>query len=327
VLPQRKHATLDVRVVEDGAGRTLAILPLFTEWLAGPMTWITQFLGHRMSYHNDMLLLEPANPELADAVVQLLLDDIGASTILHLRELVEDSLVTQALLACGAAEPQVPRVSLPAPLALAAPGKRLGRLGRKSKHNHLHQLQRHFTVEIRSFLGSDFPSAFDELMRLHRKRFASQHRATQLVGADLRFLRRATAASSPPFVVTQLLADGVAIAAELEAYDRGRCFAVQKGFDPAFARFSPARILFAEILRRSFEELGCHLMDLGVGFEEYKYEGSPTVGMNYRCCYGGKSNYAKSVSVLYRVALRALVHWQARRTGKSGGLDVKLNDW
>jgi len=37
VLRSHKQARLDVRLVEDGAGRTLAILPFFEETLAGPL--------------------------------------------------------------------------------------------------------------------------------------------------------------------------------------------------------------------------------------------------------------------------------------------------
>ena len=64
---------LEIRLVEDRSGRPLAIVPLFSRRLLGNALRIVEFLGHRFSPHNDILLSEPGNPDLAHHVVSVLL--------------------------------------------------------------------------------------------------------------------------------------------------------------------------------------------------------------------------------------------------------------
>jgi len=307
VLPHRPHGRLDVRIIEDGAGRTLAILPLFTEWLAGPAAWVTQFLGHRMSFHNDMLLAEPTNAELARSVVQMLLSDLGPATVLHLRDLSAESLITQSLLTRGDAEPQAPRLYLEADPAITDQHLRFGPSRRKAIRKAERRLQARWTMEFRVYTGTNIDKAFDELINLHVKRFVSERRATSLTGPNLAFLRSAsvTLGRAGKIEVLQLLADGVTIAALLMAVDHGRYFAIQSGFDPEFAYFSPLVILYTEAIRRGFEDLDCTDFDFGPGYGAYKYFWSPAVGTNYMCCRGGAGPYAKSLAALYRRAFRS----------------------
>jgi len=307
VLPSRPRGCLDVRIIEDGAGRPLAILPLFTEAPAGPIVLLTQFLGHRTSFHNDVLLAEPQNAELAREVVRLLLGGLGPRTILHLRDLNEFSLFTQHLTAANSTEPQCPRVYLRADPALYDPLMRLGTRSRGTVRNHRNRLRRQFTVEFRRCSGDELPPAFDTLVALHHKRFSSQKRPSSLTGTTLAFFRHACAVVGEPgfFEITLLTVDGAAIAAELAAHDRGHYFSMIGGFDPDFAKFSPSYLLFLEVMRHGFTDLGCNIFDFGPGYEKYKYDWSPTVGTNYMCCRGGSGPYAKSLAALYRRAFRS----------------------
>ena len=307
VLSTRKRARLDVRVIEDGAGRILAILPFFEEDLAGPLVRITQFLGHRMSEYNDVLLADPRSSELAEQVVQALPSGLGPRTVLHLRHLNGQSEFTKQLVAQRLAEPQCTHLWLQTdPTMMSDQRMRLGPSYRKTLRWRENRLRRQFKIEFRVRSGPDFSEAFDELIDLHYRRFDSMDRSTNLVGPALTFLRIATSTLSNTgnCEIVQLRADDVTIAAVLMVRDKRRCFSFSGGFDPEFSRFSPMRLLLTETMRRGFEDLGCEIYDLGAGYGQYKFDWSSIVGINYMCCRGGTGPYAKLMATLYGVAFR-----------------------
>jgi CelD/BcsL family acetyltransferase involved in cellulose biosynthesis len=306
VLSSRPQARLDVRVVEDGAGRVLAILPFFEEALAGPIARLTQFLGHRMSCHNDILLADPGNPELAEQVAVSLVEDLGYRTVLHLRHLRSESLFTKQLIAAQLADPQCPLLRLRFDPTLREPASRLSRKMRKSLRLAKNRLQREFAIEFRVRSGADFPQGFDVFIDLHRRRFASMGKSTLIAGQNLSFLKTATSMLSNVghFEILQLQANGSTIAAQLMARDKQCYFSIQGGFDPEFARFSPMWLLEIEAIRRGFEDLGCEYYDIGPGYEPYKYHWHPIIEMNYTCCLSRPNLYAKSMAALYGATFR-----------------------
>jgi len=306
VLRSHKQARLDVRLVEDGAGRTLAILPFFEETLAGPLMRLTQFLGHRMSYHNDILLADPNSSELADEVIQALIDDLGCTTVLHLRHLDDKSTFTKQLLARRLAGPQCTRVWVQADPSITDQRMRLGRSKRKTLRWAENQLRKRFDSEFRVLSGENFSEAFDEFIDLHQRRFDSISRTTLLVGPNLEFLKAATLKLSHTdnFEIVQLRAGDRTIAATLMVRDKRRYFCVQTGFDPEFSRFSPMRILLTETMRRGFDDLGCEIYDLGPGYEPYKFDWKPCIGTNHFCSLGGSGPYAKAMAAAYGLAFR-----------------------
>ena len=295
---------LDVRVIEDGAGRIEAILPFCRGRPAGPLFRVVEFLGRRMSQHNDVLLASPGSFELADEVVDALRRGLGPTTILHLRHLASDSTFTQRLLAKGLAEPLCPRLHLEADHGLKDQSDRLGRSSRKTFRLATNRMTREFGIGFQVRSGDAFPGAFDALIALHQRRFASAGRSTLLEGRALAFLKGVTSRLSMEgqFEIVQLEAAGRTVAAALMAHDR-RCYRlINSGFDPDLAYFSPMRILLAETMRRAFHDLGCVRYDLGPGYQRYKYEWNPIVGMNYYGCLGGYGAYAKVGAALYRRA-------------------------
>lgn len=306
VLYTRKKARLDVRVVEDGAGRILAILPFFEESLVGPMARITQFLCHQESTYNDILLSDPRSSELANEVIHLLLKDLGPRAVLHLRHLYSESTFTKQLIAMQIVEPQCKTVQLRADPTITDQSKRLGKSNRKHFRSSLNRLRRQFDIKFRVRSGADILSAFDNFIDLHCRRFASIGRVTLLSGPKLAFLRAATAALSitDNFEIIELTVDDKAIASLVMVHDKKRYFSLQGGFDPEFSRFSPILLLDAEAMRRGFEELGCEIYDLGAGYQDYKFNWKPVIGADYFCCHGGTGPYAKTVAALYRVAFR-----------------------
>jgi len=306
VLRSHKQACLDVRLVEDGAGRTLAILPFFEEVLAGPLVRLTQFLGHRMSYHNDILLADPNSSELAEVLVRVLIDDLGFRTVLHLRHLNEESVFTKQLLSIGLAEPMCSRLHIQAAPTIMDQSVRFGRSTRKRFRGQANKLRREFGSEFCVRSGRGLLQAFDELIDLHQLRFDSMSRSTLLVGPNLEFLKAATLklTHTGNSEIVQLRTGDRTIAATLMARDKRRYFCVQTGFDPEFSRFSPMRILLTETMRRGFDDLGCEIYDLGPGYEPYKFDWKPCVGTNYFCSIGGFGPYAKAMAAAYGLAFR-----------------------
>jgi CelD/BcsL family acetyltransferase involved in cellulose biosynthesis len=151
-------------------------------------------------------------------------------------------------------------------------------------------------------------SAFEDLVDLHQRRFASKQQKTNFRGENREFRKGVMSRfRSGVFEIIELCAGESTIASTLMANDRGRYFCIQTGFDPDFAKYSPMRILLTEAIRRGFEDIGCKTFDLGPGYEKYKFDWKPSVGMNYSCCIGGSGPYAKSMAALYRVAFRRSV--------------------
>jgi CelD/BcsL family acetyltransferase involved in cellulose biosynthesis len=304
-LGDGKHGRLDTRLIESNSGQPIAILPFYKKSLAGPLIELTQFLGHRMSYHNDILLAEPTNFEFTREVVNSLISDLNCRAIVHLRHLAEESPFTQELVRLGLAEKQCTRLKIEADSANCDPASRFGRSTRKRFRGQVNKLRREhgFSFQVRS--ADQFGTALETLVDLHNRRFASKQQKTQFSGPNLRFRNDAMARfGNDVFEILELRAGESVIASTLMARDHGRYFCIQTGFDPEFAKYSPMRILLTEAMRRGFEDLDCKNFDLGPGYEKYKYDWNPSLGANYSCCIGGVGPYAKAMAMLYRFAFR-----------------------
>jgi CelD/BcsL family acetyltransferase involved in cellulose biosynthesis len=311
VLEKQNNANLYVLLVEDGAGRAFAILPFFQRKLVGSILRITQFLGHRMSYSNDVLLAEPDNTELAEAVTRLLTRVLGTTDVLHLRHLNEKSTFTRALLAHDVAKPQCPRTFLEAAPGLDDQSKRLGPSRRKACRLAANRLRKQFTIAFPVMGVEHFAAAFDELIELHHRRFDAARRTTLLSGANLDFLRHVCDhfARTGAIEILRLRADDRTLASALMARQGPRYYFVQGGFDPEFSRFSPMRLLLTETMRRAFDDLRCTIYDLGPGYESYKFDWKPIVGTNYYACIGGPGAYGRVAAAAYD----GLFRYQLRR--------------
>lgn len=296
---------LAVRVIEDSAGRQVAILPFYELQLAGPLLRVTQFLGHRMSFHNDILLDDQENKSLIESVIKLMLNDLDPYTFLHLRHMAGQSALTKAFQSTGRVKEQCDRVYVRADKSIKEQYKRLGRSASKTYRWSRNQLQKKFNSEYVCFSGPLFEKAFDEMMSLHNKRFDSMGKSTLLTGDNLIFLKQATNELSKQnrSEILQLRGtDGVVIAAMLLVIDKRRCFFIQCGFDPEFSRYSPLRVLIAEAMRHVFDDLGCEIFDFGPGYERYKYDWSSEIGKNYFCSLGGTGIYSKVAAKAYQLA-------------------------
>lgn len=297
-----KNVQLDVRVIEDEGGNPLAILPFYKTALAGPLLNLIQFIGHRMTFHNDILFRETENPELIKTITNVLLNSFNCRTIFHLRHLAEESPFTKELIRRGVAETQCTRLKVKAKSMVNKQSLRFGRSSRR-RYNKLH---REFGTEFLVKSGDDFMEAFENLVDLHQRRFASKKSSTRFSGRNLIFRRNVMEKLKGDgiFEIVQFRVGEKIIASILMLIDRGNYFFIQSGFDPEFSCYSPMRILLRETMRRGIEDLGCKNFDLGPGYEQYKFDLKPTIGKNYFCCIGGPGPYAKFMAALYRVAFK-----------------------
>jgi len=301
VLSQRKNSYLDVQVVEDGKENVLAILPFFTSKFAGPAVRIVQFIGHGMSFQNDILLSKPESESMSEKIVSAMLKELGPRSVLHLGNLDEKSVFTKQLLARGVLQPQCSRLSVTADPKIKDQFARLGRASKKNLKKKRNKLGRNYEVVYKVSKGEDFSEAFDIFISLHNKRFQQMNRSTLLKGPSLDFLRNTTTALSHDnqFEIIELQANGSTIACGLFAVDKLRYYWINGGFEPEFGKYSVQLLLLTESLRRAFDELGCKSCDFGPGYQPYKFSWKPQIGYNYFCTIGGRGFYAKLIAFLY----------------------------
>ena len=304
VLVKNSSACLHVQVVEDGEGAVVAILPFFITALVGPLLKITQFLGHRMSVRNNILIADHDNQALVDEVIKLMLGSLGRNNLLHLRHLPGDSLFTKTLHNKKLAKPQCKNLYIGSDLAVTDQLTRLGKASQKTLRKHRRRLEKNYDCKITVSSSETVAKAFDDWFYLHEQRFKSKNRQSVITSDNLKFLKTAvlSLAAEDNVEILSLHADDKVVGSQVLVNDGVRCFTYQCGFDPEFARYSPLKILMVETLRRAFDELNCEVVDFGPGYEPYKYEWSPDVGLNYSCCVGGKGIYIKTLAGLYRYA-------------------------
>ncbi|MGP0593584.1 GNAT family N-acetyltransferase [Nitrospira sp. T9] len=317
VLRHQKHAHLDVRIAEEANGNVVAIIPTFIDRLAVPGIATLQFLGHRMSIYNGILLSEPDNLELAVHVTESLIRSLGHATIIHLRHMGQEATFTKALLQKNWASLQCPRLILQRDPKITDQSMRLGPSRRKAFRTAQNRLKKEYVLEYGIVNPAHPGSAVDELISLHLRRFQSKEQASLLQGANQSFLRRAIQCNSAgdQFEIVQLRANGSTIAAVLMLRNAKTYIFLQAGFDPAFSRYSPMRLLLTETMRRAFDDLGCEYYDLGDGYAMYKYDWSPTAELNYFCCHGNSPFYANIVALAARYAFQRKTLWRLPQKG------------
>ena len=302
VLATLKRINLNVQVVEDETGRILSILPFFDALQAKPFFYLTQFLGHRLCFHNDILLAEPDTHDLASAVVDVVLSYLGNRTIFHLRHLSENSLFTKQLAIRGLAEYQCDRLQVTYNannsdhLTLLSRNRRYRIKKNEKKLKSIGEISYQFCNK------RSFTCAFDKLIELHRLRFESMQRSSLLEGDNLAFLRKAFEILSfnDQAEIIQLRLNESIIAAILLCYDRESVFVVNAGFDPAYSLYQPMWQLILKSINHSLYDQSFKIFDFGPGYELYKYSFAPMIGSNYFSCFGGKNIYTSSLSYVYR---------------------------
>lgn len=306
VLADDPRKRLAVMLAEDSVGRPVAILPFFEQKIMGSILQVTQFLGHRMSTYNDILLADPSDVELCKEVVEALCCDKQPNGFIHLRQMSDESVFTMELINRGFAEPQCQRAWVEADPDRLDPLLRVS----KSRRKHIRRAERSLwekgTVEYRVCRGNEFPSAFDELISLHFRRFSQKGKETNLTSQNVGFLRKslATLSHRGQAEVLQLRCNNATIAGVLQIIDGNRYYSLQSGFDPAFADYSPIWLLDVESMNRAFTQLGCTSYELGAVYNEYKYSWNPSLGTSYVATFNAYNWLPRIAQSVYRKKFR-----------------------
>jgi hypothetical protein len=262
-------------------------------------------IGHKSAFHNDILMSE-RSPELAALVIDAIRNHLGRTSFAHFRYLVDSSVFTQQLIKMGLAWPQCTSVSILENETITDQYSRLGGKRRKVLRSNERRMREQYKVEVVYHTGATITEAFDELMRLHYKRREALKSQSLLSGPSYDFLRDVTlqlgALNQAEIVILQ--ADGSPIAAELYLHDGDNYYGLHSGFDIEFARFSPIRILGANVLQRGFDEGRFRNYDLGPAFEQHKFDWNPQINLRYFACLSGKSISSRAICASYRRAFR-----------------------
>ncbi len=301
--PQKRLA---VKLVEDSGGRPVAILPFFDQRIMGSILQVTQFLGHRMSTYNDVLLVDPSNVELCKEVVESLCSVKQSNGFIHLRQMSDESVFTTELILRGLAEPQCQRAWVDADPKQPDPLLRVSKSRRKHIRRAERSLREKGTVEYRVCRGNEFTAAFDELIGLHNRRFLQKGQDTNLTSQNVGFLREAAATLSHQgqAEVLQLRCNDATIAGVLQIIDGNRYYSLQSGFDPAFADYSPIWLLDVESMHRGFTKLGCTSYELGAVYNEYKHSWNPSLATSYVATFNADNWLPRIAQGVYRKKFR-----------------------
>lgn len=306
VLADDPQKRLAVKLVEDSVGRPVAILPFFEQKIMGSMLRVTQFLGHRMSTYNDILLADPSDVKLCKAVVETLCLEKQPNGFIHLRQMSDESVFTKELIVRGLAEAQCRRAWVDADPEKLDPLLRVS----KSRRKHIRRAERSLgekgTVEYRVCRGNEFTAAFDELIGLHFRRFLQKGKETNLTSQNIGFLRKALEMLSHQgqAEVLQLRCNDATIGGVLQIIDGNRYYSLQSGFDPAFADYSPIWLLDVESMHRGFTKLGCTSYELGAVYNEYKYSWNPSLATSYVATFNAKNWLPRIAQSVYRRKFR-----------------------
>ena len=262
-------------------GELAGILPLALRkssgggWLAGRAL---TFCGADELYTDHLdLISAPEDAVLClEAVLHFLSDDFTDWTALNLPALAEDSRIASRLAADTApfaweAQPTSAARFISLEGEFDSYRSSLSKKRRNTLTSSRKKLVEQHGMRYVACAPADFSAGLDRVFRLHNLRasrtgIVSTFSRPEIVAYHNDLVRRL----EPSVVWLRWLdCDGATIAAEYDFAFEGCVFHYQKGFDPAWGRFSPAVILELETIREAFEA-GCHEYNFLRGGEEYK---------------------------------------------------------
>ncbi len=315
VTPEISGSGLRCFVALSATGETLAILPCFYRPMLGGMLTITQLLGHRMSFLNDIVSRFPDDDGMAQEIVTGLYAEVGKKRreIVHLRHLNGASAFTRALVATGRAEVQCRRLLIVRDAEGRDPLSRLSRKRRRDLVWRENKIRKSLSAYYHVVEVDDVSDGFDRLSRLHVSRFEELNGSSLLTGGNLHFLRAACIelCRSGVAEIVELRTEEQIIASLVCIIDQDRYYAINGGFDSSFGQFSPMKLLLTHAMRRAFSVHHCAYFELGPDYEQYKQTWQPECINSYTACLGGQGAYSKLAAACYRRAFQHVV----RRAG------------
>lgn len=309
VLPRIAGASARHYVAFDGAGKPVAIVPLFGRSLFGGCVRLFQLAGHRMSFLNDIICADPHDPDQAQAILAHLRRTLGAREFVHLRHMHGSSVFTGILLKQRLAEIQCRRLLVKRNRAGVDVLDGLSSNKRKDLRWKENKLRKRTGASFAAVPPDDVTDGFERFLTLHRARFASRRRATVLDDANVDFLRAAFLSlhRAGKAELLEIRSPDATIATMLGIIDNGRYYFVNSGFDETYAQYSPVKLLLTMAMRRAFNELGCEQFELGPDYESYKLDWRPEYENGYTACISGANPYSKLAAAGYRLAFRRTI--------------------
>jgi CelD/BcsL family acetyltransferase involved in cellulose biosynthesis len=305
VLENNKKYFLDIQLIYKN-NELVAIFPFFYEKYAFLNIKLYHFLGHRMSYHNDVLLSKKVEHNDIDALIEFFLENLTFNSIMLLRHMNEEAIFTRKLIELNYAEPQCKRLIVKNDITLSDQSNRFKKKVRGNYRRRLNKFKKEYDYIIRVNKGSDARRAFNKVIDLHLKRFHSQGKETLLEGDNLLFMNEILEESHEKidFEVIELFNGNEVVASKLMIKDGDSYYYINGGFDPKYSQYSPLMILITVTMDRGFNELLCQNFDLGAGYEKYKYDWDPTIKQNYFCCLCSNNLYSKSIAACIKAMFR-----------------------
>ncbi|MBI9070053.1 MAG: GNAT family N-acetyltransferase [Melioribacteraceae bacterium] len=298
VLKKNKKIKLDVWIIFENK-EVIAILPFFKEQMFFPKLYIIQFLGHRMSYHNDILLSSKVNNEKLVAILEMLKQNIGFFSTLLLRHLSANSPLVDVLDKQNMIHEQCNRLKLLYNEEDTSSLSRMKNSARKSFNNRINRLGKKHNYSFEIIKNENLIESFDRMVGLHKERFKSKNKETLLTKDNLEFLKKNMLESEDKFEILELTNENGLMASRLMIKDKDHYFCINGGFNPKYSEFSPMKILLNYTMDRGFNDLNLEFFDFGPGYEKYKYDWNPDEYKNYYSVISGTSIWSKLQSILF----------------------------
>ncbi len=282
---------LYVLVATDSEAQIRGIAPLMLDRL-GPLRRL-RFIGTGLSDTGDFLLDASCASECGRAIYASLRRRRREWDLLDLDEVPPYSAMSMWLEGNrppGLHVTRLPRTDAPY-IALPATWKEYtATLGRKPRQ-HLESFSRR-VVEERDLSfrlvteGEDVPAAVARFYKLHLARWSTkedllnpEHRSPDFFAFLEEACERSAAEGS--LRLAELCAGDEVIASWISFQVQGRLNGYMTGFDPAWSKERPGKILHGFVVRQALAE-GAQELDFGRGAEEYKYEMGATNRQNAR---------------------------------------------
>lgn len=247
-------------------GRLVALAPLFL-WGYGEGPVTVSLLGAGISDYSDMIAL----PEAADAAAEAVFSWIDSSPewdICDFQDLRPASLLFRG----ESSESGVcPVLTLHTSMAsqLSAADANLRRSMRQAEK----RLRAAGTVDFIRGDAENCECLLDRLFELHTGRWQQRGESGMFSSSNLRTFHREAAArfaSAGMLRLYGLAVNSEVIAVQYNFAAKGRVYAYQAGFDPAWSKSSPGSVLIAHSIEDAIAE-GAHEFDFLRQCEEFKY--------------------------------------------------------
>ncbi len=313
------HGQLYLIAVYEADGRLVGLAPLLRPASSAPRKLV--FLGTGLADVGDILVAADAAASVSGAIFDYLSAHAGDWDLLDLDEIPPYSPLEPHWYGpapAGLTVRTLPRTECPYIPLPATWEAYLAALSHTTRRQLVTKTQSFVTEHGASFrlvtTPAAVPAAVARFHALHLARWRvkeapldSAHR----LPAFLPFLTDlcTRAASAGTLRLAELWAGDVSIAAWISFLVNGRWSGYMTGFDPAWSRYRPGKVLHSFVMQQAIAE-GAHELDFGRGAEAYKYELGAVTRSNSRALLASSTLRSSLAMALAEVGIegRAVLH-------------------